>query len=101
MSIIIKGMDMPKSCGECKFFSGLGYGFHCFLNGKHITFIGEIQDDCPLIEIPTPHGRLIDDVKKIIAQIEPCMLIATTYDEQVKRAEAVKEWLLSILEAED
>ena len=53
-------MEKPKSCGECKFFSGLGYGFHCYLNGKHITFIGEVEDFCPLIEIPTPHGRLID-----------------------------------------
>ena len=51
MGVYIPNMEKPKSCGECKFFSGLGYGFHCYLNGKHITFIGEIEDICPLIEI--------------------------------------------------
>lgn len=49
--IAIPNMEKPKSCGECKFFCGLGYGFHCYLNGKHITFIGEVEDFCPLIEI--------------------------------------------------
>ena len=53
MGVYIDGLDMPKSCGECKFFCGLGYGFHCYLNGKHITFIGEVEDFCPLIEIVT------------------------------------------------
>lgn len=53
MGVYIDGLDMPKSCGECKFFCGLGYGFHCYLNGKHITFIGEVEDFCPIIEIVT------------------------------------------------
>lgn len=51
MGVYIPNMEKPKSCGECKFFCGLGYGFHCYLNGKHITFIGEVEDFCPLIEI--------------------------------------------------
>lgn len=80
MSIILKGIDMPKSCGECKFFCGLGYGSHCYLNGKHITFIGEVEDFCPLVEIPTPHGRLVDIDKvkdKLSDQIPYCGLDMT------------------------
>ena len=52
MSIIIKGMDMPKSCWECEIFG-------CSLRDK-LAHIEDRNPDCPLVEIPTPHGRLID-----------------------------------------
>ena len=59
MGLYIKGIDMPIECGNCDFFRE-DYGHpYCFITEKHITFIGEIADFCPLIEIPTPHGRLI------------------------------------------
>ena len=57
MSILIKGMDMPKDCS------------YCILANKHINGLCEAKyycrleadyEHCPLIEIPTPHGRLID-----------------------------------------
>ena len=58
MSIIIKGMDMPKSCRTCPLNSAPP-------NGCLIWTINDIRkdkrnNDCPLVEIPTPHGRLID-----------------------------------------
>ena len=68
MSILIKGMEMPKRCEDCK----LRYRDHlamivkdkCYLMGmKNVdpyTFGGKDRPDwCPLVEIP-PHGRLID-----------------------------------------
>lgn len=57
MSIIIKGMDMPKDCS------------YCILANEHINglckkkYYCRLEADfehCPLVEIPTPHGRLID-----------------------------------------
>ena len=57
MSILIKGMDMPKDCS------------YCILANKHINGLYEAKyycrleadyEHCPLIEIPTPHGRLGD-----------------------------------------
>lgn len=68
MSIIIKGMNMPKNCGECRLYvdsiqtpdKKYDCNPFCFATGKNITFIGELEDFCPLVEIPTPHGRLID-----------------------------------------
>ena len=68
MSILIKGMMMPKNCGECKFFAWKrGVGQHCAVDDRitfHATIDGmdvayERNGDCPLIPIP-PHGRLID-----------------------------------------
>ena len=49
MSILIKGMEMPKNCTECHARCRL------YLNGRKFR-----HPDCPLIEIPTLHGRLID-----------------------------------------
>ena len=50
MSILIKGMDMPKNCHQCFYFAS-GCKCNKHNNGR--------PSDCPLIELP-PHGRLID-----------------------------------------
>ena len=55
MAIMIKGMEMPRDCGECRF----GYDGKCFaVSPMHRFFVGDTFE-CPLIEIP-PHGRLAD-----------------------------------------
>ena len=71
MSIIIKGMDMPTNCGDC-YFEQMGaeedeYGdtciSYCLLTEWRISLSNrddKILPSCPLVEIPTPHGRLID-----------------------------------------
>ena len=42
MSVLIKGMVKPDNCEVCP------YAFCHLVN------------DCPIVDIPTPHGRLID-----------------------------------------
>ncbi len=71
MSVLIKGMKMPVSCLDCpcNFNS-----FICKATLKPIyADINKDENDinisrpktCPLIKVPTPHGRLIDaDVLK-------------------------------------
>lgn len=51
MSILIKGMEMPKNCAGC--FLRVG---QC---SKRI-YMENRPSDCPLVEVPEPHGRLID-----------------------------------------
>ena len=72
MSILIKGMKMPKSCAECPFFY-LAYGAEPNCNvdaygeGIKECYLPHMEEDpgknrhpdCPLTELP-PHGRLID-----------------------------------------
>ena len=60
MSILIKGMEMPKNCWECS-LSDIDddFGRCCLYSGIACLTIGR-QDNCPLVEIPTPHGRLGD-----------------------------------------
>ena len=59
MSVLIKGMKMPKNCEDCKIsvpigLLGVGVIQHCPLFQRVAD-----EDECPLIELP-PHGRLID-----------------------------------------
>ncbi len=58
MSVYIKGMEMPKSCFECRFSID---GF-CYAVGDVNIRANEerqIASCCPLVPVP-PHGRLID-----------------------------------------
>lgn len=54
--IAIPNINKPKSCCECPIAKSY---FDCLMEKKYICPIGH-TDDCPLIEIPKPHGRLID-----------------------------------------
>ena len=58
--VLIRGMEMPKNCWECSLSDvDDDYGRCCLFSGIACLNIGR-QDNCPLIEVPTPHGRLID-----------------------------------------
>ena len=62
MSVIVKGMEMPKNCRTCPMlFDGHNYRW-CNITGESLG-IEETDNGrdeyCPLIELP-PHGRLID-----------------------------------------
>lgn len=64
MSVLIKGTEMPDSCAECplrnqELFKGSKYVYGCTLCGGWGTDQTRAYD-CPLVEIPAPHGNLID-----------------------------------------
>ena len=59
MSILIKGMEMPKSCFACDFYSGN----ECYLYSYGIPARYNYNPDtkpewCELVEVPTPNERL-------------------------------------------
>ena len=67
MSIVIKGMKMPRSCSDCR----LNYDqYACSVTGtswRSDTMVllnfncnDERLHDCPLVELPEHHGKLID-----------------------------------------
>ena len=63
MSVIVKNMEMPTTCYNCKFREPFIDFAYCNLAEMDMEY--EKSDncrhpDCPLIEIPTPHGRLGD-----------------------------------------
>ena len=60
MSVIIKDMEMPKSCRDCPFPTEEMWGAYKCQYAHKWGDDENRADDCPLIEISTPHGRLID-----------------------------------------
>lgn len=63
MSILIRGMEMPNRCFECIFLTTVP-NFFCLAGKRDLCAEHGINisrpDWCPLVEIPTPHGRLGD-----------------------------------------
>ena len=58
MSILIKGMEMPKNCFDCPINCRMpDYTLLCRLDFRPRDAL--LRNDCPLIEL-RPHGRLID-----------------------------------------
>jgi len=64
MSVFVKGMKMPKGCHSgCPLTDS--DAFTCQITGKDIVIYDEDTITsrpswCPLVEVPTSHGRLID-----------------------------------------
>ena len=77
MAIYIKGVEMPKDCDLCPFQKYSGYEiqpfWYCLFTGLKIDHsLVPSGNNCPLVYIPEPHGRLIDadvlfeDLKEIL-----------------------------------
>ena len=57
MSVLVRGMAMQKTCNDC----GLRDSFDCWITDSYIeSRFSKRNDNCPLVEIPTPHGDLVD-----------------------------------------
>lgn len=58
MSVLIKGWEMPKSCGLCRFDD---YGY-CTMAEQYSggSATHGRASFCPLVEVPEKHGDLID-----------------------------------------
>ena len=64
MSVLIKGMEMPRTCSDCEWSYYVGNGRamcrRVSKTDKTDIMTKRRADFCPLSEVPTPHGRLID-----------------------------------------
>lgn len=62
MSVIIKGLDMPNTCGQCNLRA-----LDEWEDEYCVVLCSDIEDhtkrlySCPLVEIPKGHGRLYDE----------------------------------------
>lgn len=67
MSVMIKGMEMPRGCNVCQ-LRDLCFDYYVCRakkldDGRYLDVddvVGRRHRCCPLVDIPTPHGRLID-----------------------------------------
>lgn len=70
MSVIVKGMDMPFSCYECplvhRAFNGVETELFCYILEKAVSDEDSTRDDeCPLVGVTVPHGRLVEFIDVI------------------------------------
>lgn len=61
MGVYVEGMEIPETCIEC-INSGLRTAIRCSEWTKISAGLRENHRalSCPLVEVPEPHGRLID-----------------------------------------
>ena len=67
MSVLVKGMQMPNNCRNCP-MEVAGWCFALLPKSEdEEDFAEEVDTEaegrpswCPLVEVPTPHGRLAD-----------------------------------------
>lgn len=72
MAVLIRGMEIPSDCGQCYFLSDLicpNDVYDCYAPVREKNYSINVTENvenwsrpdwCPLVEVPTPHGRLID-----------------------------------------
>ena len=86
MSILIKGIDMPIDCWNCVCIDK-EFG-KCQATDK--TIYGDIPKWCPLVEVPAPHGRLVD-ADNTIKKMEVLPIIAEHAKFIIEHSETVIE----------
>ena len=66
MSVIVKEFDVPFNCAECHFCIKTEFGgYYCAADTTTKVKVGKIDvcvkhRNCPLVELPQNHKRLID-----------------------------------------
>ena len=108
MGVYIKGMRMPRECKKCEYCSIGLTDIFCLQLKKVVVFDGRRLDDCPLVEVKEPHGRLIDADKLVrtLNEMSVEMRKDAVGDEEVNRATGIamasKRTLgeLTVIEAE-
>lgn len=108
MGVLIRGMEMPKSCRKCCLCDFDREGYYCIklervLDKWHVRT--QRDCDCPLVEVSVPHKDLVDrdtlmqEVEKYI--IKPDTVTKNTWNECVKTIMYEIKNAHAIIEEED
>lgn len=105
MSVIVKNMEMPDRCGRCFFvrWSNLHQTAWCTLAQEACfedfsrDYKNRRADFCPLVEIPTPHGRL-GDLDKLIDSCKQYMNMLDPESKEYTKIFALKCYLVAVAE---
>jgi len=95
MSILIKGVTAPTCCAVCQFAEEESLKwFTCYAQDCSLPMANRyvIDTNCPLVELPEHHGRLIDEDEIEIPSLE-------TVNDQYLVFDAIKD-APTIIEAE-
>lgn len=94
--ILIKGMEMPKRCLDCPFMVSRDND-DCVLQTEVKNELArtweELKASCPLVEIPTPHGDLVDR-NELLAEYD------RQHEGEAGKARKIMEQAKTVIEAE-
>lgn len=85
MGVYIPTMIMPSDCDYCDLYQR-GY---CGAKGARVQCEEGVDADCPLVEVKTPHGRLIDASTKVTVPLYDDM-----YEEWTEQTMLVEDYLM-------
>ena len=98
MSVLIKGMEMPTSCDDCRLNNGIScYAVLEYTEDGVVGRTDDRPDWCPLVPVQ-PHGRLIDaDALKAKQQEDADLFIGSRVD--IKRRDEALNAVANIVNA--
>ena len=103
MSVLVKDMDMPKSCADCP--CGDAQDGWCYVHNEVLERMEngypstETRPEwCPLVEVPTPHGDLID--RDVIRDNLMYEMAGTGYQSKAMKA-CDEYYTMTVIEAEE
>ena len=88
MSILIKGINPPKSCYTCSWYNKV----ECPVNNGRYYYRAQRHPSCPLVELP-PHGDLVDR-SELLAEYD------RQHEGEVGNARKIMEQAKAVIEAE-
>lgn len=106
MGIYIKGMEMPVTCASCWMWSICHLltkeGFYDYVSIYDAVHDGDLVrlKDCPLIEVPEPHGRLID-ADKIIKEMGEMRVEGEVFTTAINYVKLIVDKAEIVIETED
>lgn len=110
MSILISDEEFPHRCWGCPCCSVQDNGFagwdhYCNLLDEFVNDYQHYRHKlCPLIEVPTPHGRLIDanELEDLIAdEFDGVCTYDVSPDEAVNNFQSIIDKCKTIIETKD
>ena len=102
MSVLVKGWSIPTNgCCDCHFRTGK----YCGILDKNERVLEHAErytrpSNCPLVEVPTPHGRLIDADKEK-AEIDKMLVQGEVFTTAKIFTSTVLENAPTVIEAEE
>ena len=97
MGVYVKDMEMPRGCIFCPLYQFSIYRTECVITGNCIVGSEETgrNPDCPLVEVPVPHGNLIDTSQSV-----ECMFWDGDKEKWVLKSTALSEMLSMTVHSE-
>ena len=92
MSVLIKGMEMPKNCKDCPFSDHEAW---CLIPGdwreRYYCPHDVVSEFCPLVEVKNPHGDLVDKDKLMMSLAD--WWYSSFGEEETDEAKAIRKVL--------